>query len=217
MKASERPCVEAEPVSMQLALTRPRRKEWLALIILAIVFGSCITDRPPKPASNWTVGEAQAFNEFPLYWLGDGYQDMPLLSMRLTEDGDGVTHASFNYGEPSFIPGSFSGGSWKPKLEIDIQPYCGYPPREFLSNDEYWDEDWNAEPVGVTIRGVSDYLQRYSTNNASLFLWTGASTVHLYTWKSELDIEAAASELIQLAPEAGTSAERLEAPIRSSC
>jgi hypothetical protein len=198
---------------MQLALTRPRRKELLALIILAIVFGSCITDRPPKPASNWTVGEAQAFNEFPLYWLGDGYQDMPLLSMRLTKDGDGVTHASFNYGEPSFIPGSFSGGSWQPKLEIDIQPYCGYSPREHFSYDEYWEE----EPVEVQIRGLTGYLHRYSKNNASLFLWSGESTIHLYTWKSEVDIEAAANELVQLGTGGPTSQERLPPPTRSAC
>ncbi len=162
-------------------------------------------ERPSKPVSNWTVEDARAFNQFPLYWVGETYEGLPLTSMRRIVDGDGVRHAIFNYGEPSFAGDAVS-GSWIPPLEIDIQPYCGYSPEEFLSNDEYWDEDWNAEPVEVHIRGVNGYLQRYSSRNASLFLWSGDSTIHLRTWKSSLDIEDAARDLVPIAQGAATSA-----------
>ena len=58
--------------------------------LLAMTSAACSlrADIPPKPVSNWTVEDARWFYEFPLYWLGESYQGLPLSSMRLTTDGD---------------------------------------------------------------------------------------------------------------------------------
>src|SRR3990172_1319903 len=97
--------------------------------VIAMTSAGCFLDSepPPKPVSNWTVQDARGFNEFPLYWLGDGYEGLALTSIGLGTDGDGVNHASFSYGEPSYF-GDAASGSWQSPLEIDVQPYCGYSP-----------------------------------------------------------------------------------------
>jgi len=176
----------------------------------ATVFGGCLLDYepPPKPVSNWTVEEARRFNDFPLYWLGESYSGHSLTSIRLTIDGDGVTHASFSYGEPS-LAGSPESQSWLPPLEVDIQPHCGYSPEEHVS---YGDEGEIVE-----IRGVSGYLRHHSSSNASLFVWTGSSTVHLRTWKSEIDVEAAAVDLIPIAGDTGATLQPFPSPTTISC
>ena len=166
---------------------------------------------PPEPASNWTVQSARDYRAFPLYWLGETYEGLPLKAMRITTDGDGVRHASFNYGE--HIVFVDSGASWIPQLEVDIQPYCGFSPEEFLSYGEYYDE----EPIDIEIRGVEAYVRRHSASSASLVLWTGGSSVSLSTWKLEIDIEQAARDLIPIAQDAGRSFEELPPPAQTEC
>ena len=192
-----------------------RLLSWLAAlgILGVIALGSTGCSRQPKPVSNWTIPEAKQFQEFPLYWLGETYAGLPLTSMRLTTDGNGVTHATFNYGDPSRT----GQGSWLPPLKIDIQPYCGYSPFEFLSHDEYWHEDWNAEPIEVHVRGVNGYLQRYSSTNSSLFLWSGGSSIHVGTWKSNLEVEEAAKSLTPIADENASATQPLPPSTPTSC
>ncbi|TMB70885.1 MAG: hypothetical protein E6J43_00860 [Chloroflexi bacterium] len=176
--------------------------------LVAITWGTagCFFDdpAPPKPVSNWTIAEARSFDQYDLYWLGNSYQGLPLTSMPLTKDGDGVLHASFFYGEPSLA--GDSGGSWYPPLEIDIQPYCGYPPEE---HDRSGDS--------VQIRGVNGYVERPSSREAYLVLWTGDSAINLRTWKSELDIEKAARDIFPIREDSGTTLQRFPAPTRTEC
>ncbi len=167
---------------------------------------------PPKPASNWTVEDARGFNEFPLYWLGESYEGLPLASMRLSTDDAGVRHATFFYGEASLAGGAPS-QSWLPPLEVDIQPYCGFSPEDYLSYEEYYE----AEVISVQIRGVDGYLRRYSSRNAYLELWTGGSAINLSTWKTELDIEQAARDLIAIAEGIGATLNPLPPPLPTSC
>ena len=179
--------------------------------VLAMASTGCFLDAGPgpKPVSNWTIHDARAFDEFPLYWLGESYEGLPLTTVRLTTDGDGVTHASFAYGEPATAEGSF-GQHWLPRLEVDIQPYCGYSPEEYLSYD------WDEEPIGIEVRSVDGYVQRYS-NAEYLELWTGGSAVHLSTWKSDVDVEDAARVLIPIAESTGAALQPLPPPITTSC
>lgn len=183
--------------------------------VITVTAAGCFLDYepPPKPVSNWTVEQARRFNEFQVYWLGESYQGLPLTSMRLTVDGDDVIHTTFSYGEPSLAGGAPS-QSWLPPLEVDIQPYCGYSPEEFLSFEEEYSE---AEVIGIQIRSVNGYLQRYSSRNAYLVLWTGGSTIYLSTWKTELDIEQAARDLIPIAGSAGAPPPPFPPPITTSC
>src|SRR4030042_3897602 len=76
--------------------------------VVAMPSAGCLLDYepPPKPVSNWTVEQARWFYKFPVYWLGESYQGLPLTSMRLTVDGDDVTHTTFSYGEPSLVAGN---------------------------------------------------------------------------------------------------------------
>ena len=182
--------------------------------VIAMTSAGCFLgwEPPPKPVSNWTVEDARGFNEFPLYWLGESYEGLPLTSMRLSTDGDGVRHATFFYGEPSLAGGAPS-QSWLPPLEVDIQPYCGFSPEEFLS----YEEDYEAEVIGVQIRSVNGYLRRHSPREASLVLWTGGSAIYMSTWKSELDIEDAAGDLIPIAEGTGATLHPLPPPITTSC
>jgi hypothetical protein len=164
----------------------------------------------PKPVSNMTIHDARAFREFPLYWLGPSYERLPLETVRLTTDGDGVTHVSLAYGEPATAEGSF-GKHWVPRLEVDIQPYCGYSPEELLSREE-----WGGEFTPIEIGGVRAYVRRFS-NAEYLVLWTGGSAVYLSTWKTDVDVEAAARSLIPIAESVGAAQQSLPPPTETSC
>jgi hypothetical protein len=179
--------------------------------MIAMTSAGCLLDYepPPKPVSNWTVEQARRFNEFQVYWLGESYEGLRLTSMRLTSDGDDVTHTTFFYGEPSLVDGN-SGQSWEPPLEVDIQPYCGFSPEEFL-------EHAGDGVIGIQIRGVDGYLERYSDNSAYLVLWTGSSTIYLSTGKTDLDIEQVARDLIPIAGSAGAPPPPFPPPITTSC
>jgi hypothetical protein len=171
------------------------------------------TDPPPKPESNWTVGDARQFREFSVYWLGESYQGLKLTSMRSTVDGDEFRHASFFYGEPS-LAGSPESQSWQPPLEVNIQPYCGFPPEEF----EWWAGRYVDSDVSeIQIRGVNGYLERYSSDENSLFLWSDRSTIHVYTWKTDIDIEQAARELLPIAEDTGAELRTLPPPTSTEC
>ena len=182
--------------------------------VIAMTSAACFLgwDPPPKPVSNWTVLDARGFNEFPLYWLGESYEELPLTLVSLSTDGDGVRHATFFYGETSLAGGAPS-QSWLPPLEVDIQPYCGYSPEEFLGHDRYVESDISS----VQIRGVDGYLERYSSSEANLVLWTGGSAIHLRTWKTDLDIEQAARNLIPIAEGIGATLNPLPPPLPTSC
>src|SRR3972149_6102276 len=169
-------------------------------------------DPPPEPVSNWTGEDARGFDELPLYWRGESYEELALTSMRLSTDGEGFRHASFFYGEPSLAGGAPS-QSWLPPLEVDMQPYCGYSPEEFLGHERYVDSDISS----VQIRGVDGYLERYSSSEATLVLWAGGSEVLLRTWKTDLDIEQAARNLIPIADELGAPLNPLSPPTTTSC
>jgi len=186
--------------------------------VIAMTSAGCFLepDPPPKPVSNWTIEEARQFGEFPLYWLGDSYEGLPLTVVTLGTDGDGVRHATFFYGETSLTGDPYS-ASWLPPLELDIQPYCGFSPEEFLKWEEEISEYSEAEASDIQIRDVSGYLKRYSSRESSLVLWTGGSAVHLSTWKTELDIEEAARTLIPIAKGAGATLNALPPPVQTSC
>jgi hypothetical protein len=96
----------------------------------AIVSVACFNDSGPgpKPVSNWSIADARDFSEFPLYWLGYSYDGLPLTTVRLTTDGDDITHAAFAYGEPRTAVEGIFGKFWVPQVEVDIQPYCGLAP-----------------------------------------------------------------------------------------
>ena len=175
------------------------------LTLTAIGAAGCFLDEaPPKPVSNWTIGEARAFDEFDLHWLGVRYQALRLTSMRVTTDGDGVTHASFFYGKP--VLAGDSGGSWFPPLGVNIQPYCGFNPEE--ARNAYGD-DFRPLEIGEALGFLYE--------DFGLFLWTGDSTIALHRWKSDVDLEQAARDLIPIAEQTGATPQPLPPPPPTEC
>ena len=180
-----------------------------ALTAAAMAAGRCSDwEPPPKPVSNWTIDDARAFDEFHVYWLGDTYEGLPLTSLGHSIDGDGVKHASFSYGEPSYY-GDADSGSWLSPLEVDIQPFCGFSPKEFRS---YYD-DFES----VDVRGVNGYVQRYDYGWNYVDLWSGTSAIHIGTHKTEFDIEQVAGDLIPIAEDSGARLTPLPPLIANSC
>jgi hypothetical protein len=181
---------------------------------IAMTSAGCLDlEPPPKPVSNWTMEDARGFNEFPLYWLGESYEGLPLTLVSLSTDGDGVRHSTLFYGETSLAGGAPS-ESWIPPLEVNIGPYCSFAPEEFL----WWAGRYvESEVTSVQVRSVDGYLERFSSSEASLVLWTGGSAIHLSTWKTELDIEQAARDLIPIAEGIGATLNPLPPPLPASC
>jgi hypothetical protein len=169
---------------------------------------------PAKPVSNWDMQDARAFDEFELYWLGDSYEGLALTSMRTYTDGDMVRHATFAYGEPKYT-GDAASGSWISPLEIDIQPYCGFSPKEYLSYERFLE----SEIEQIEVRGVGGYTEVYSENEdfGYLHLWTGSSHVGIDTWKTSFDIEKAARDLIPMSQDTGTSEGAFPPPTSEQC
>ena len=102
---------------------------------------------------------------------------------------------------------------WLLPLEVDIQPYCGYSPEEYLSYENQKDDS-----ISVQIRGVNAFLMQYSSREASLQLWAGGSAIHLSTWRHELDMENAAESLLPIAAERPVATlGPLPPPTKASC
>ncbi len=173
--------------------------------------------QPPKPVSNWTVEDARQFDEFPLYWLGETYQGLPLTSMRIS--GPAYTHnyvnVSFIYGEPSPTGDNYS-PSWIVPLEISIFHRCDNPPEEVIPrlDSEYLDEE---EIIGIQVLGVDGYVVRYASGFDYLHVWSGHSAIFLDTWKTNFDIVQAGRELIPIAEDSGATPRRLPPPVLLTC
>jgi len=160
--------------------------------------------------SNWTIGHAQFFDEFELYWLGRQYEGLPLNYMGRGTDADDVTHVTFGYGDPSYF-GDAASGSWISPVEIVIQPYCGWSPKEYLS---YYEE----ESEQIEIRNVTGYMRHYNGDWNYLTLWSGNSAISIDTTRhTDIDIEQAAQDLIPIAEDAGATLEPLPPPIETGC
>ena len=201
-------------------------KRDLALVFAFLFLGATATassgcflipERPPKPVSNWAIEDARRFGAFPLYWLGETYQGLPLTSMRIS--GPAYTHdyvnVSFFYGEPSFA-GDANSGSWNPPLEVSIYHRCDNPPEGVIPHldSEYLDEE---EITEIQVLGVDGYVVRYAHDFDYLYIWSGHSAIFLDTWKSNFDITQAGRELVPIAEDSGATPRRLPPPASITC
>lgn len=184
-------------------------------LLVGAAHGCTIGTTPPPrptPVSNWTISQARAFEEFPLYWLGQSYEGLELTFVAQFTDGDGVRHAKFSYGEPSYF-GDAASGSWHSPIEIGIQPYCGYSPEEVQSQRRYLD----PEVATIQVRGVDAYVERYDHDWNYLTLWSGNSAIHISAHKTDFDIEQAAEELIPIGQDYGASDSPFPPPDTRDC
>ncbi len=195
---------------------------WLLGVIASTSAGCFLEEfgpppQPPKPVSNWAIEDARQFDEFPLYWLGETYQGLPLTSMRILTpayDHDYVI-VEFIYGEPSPTGDTYS-PSWNFPLEISIYHQCDNPPEEVIPrlDSEYLDEE---EITGIQVLGVDGYVVRYAHDYDYLYIWSGDSAIFLDTWKTNFDIEQAGRELIPITEDSGATSRRLPPPVSIPC
>lgn len=143
----------------------------------------------------WTVEDAKQFKEFPLYWLGESYEGLPLTKIiRYRYDENIVL---FIYG--SCTPGPESG--CPPPLSIRVEPYCMKPP----------------ERIAPAVRGTPFQVRGAPAEQISgdLRIWTGEVSVKIFTDGLAAQVEAA--EKLRLVGEGPEGAQRTLGPPDTGC
>jgi hypothetical protein len=184
------------------------------LILLALTALGCESGR--KIESNWTVDEARQFTEFPLYWLGQRYDGLPLTAVTRYEPntptesvvGDVV---DFWYGESKCNDSGCNAPIW-----IRIEPYCAGSD----SSPEVVQSFLNGPLANagytisaVQIRGVQGYL----ADVPRLHLWTGESAIQINSNKSDASVEEVAEDMIPIAEDVGAAPQPLPPPTSTKC
>ena len=117
---------------------------------------------PPASAGQlrWTVEDARAFQGFPLYWLGESYEGLPLTTIiRYQYDPDPPKPAAHSENSVTFIYGSCTpsaAGGCPPPLSIVVELYCMRPPELFApavrSGEPFYVGGALAEYMGLHLR-----------------------------------------------------------------
>ena len=164
---------------------------------------------PAQPASagqlRWTIEDAKQFREFPLYWLGESYEGLPLTKIiRYRYDPEPPIPATeaenivlFIYG--SCTPGPDSGCA--PPLSIRVEPYCMKP----------------REGFAPAVRGAPFEVRGVPAEQIAgdLRIWTSAVSVKIFTDGQAAQVEAA--EKLRLVGEGPEGAQRGLGPPTANC
>ena len=118
-----------------------------------------------------SVEEAKAFQEFPLYWVSENFQDLPLVAiLRSRYNPDPTLPASRGENMVTFIYGRCEPkgeGGCAPPLAIQVTPYCQVPPTLLA-------ERVKNEPPSQ-LRGAQAQ-------------WVGQRTSHLRLWTKNVNV-----------------------------
>jgi hypothetical protein len=153
----------------------------------------------------WSVEDAREFEGFPVYWLGESFQGLPLVAVhRMDYPGrwPGEIYnvpwheVSFDYGDCTIAPGE---SSCPVPLTIAIRPYCEVPP-EIVAD---------AVKIGPAeeIRGA--VAQR--TGTSQVRLWTSNVSIGIHATDSAT-ADAAAQNLVRLNGDKPSSPEEALGP-----
>lgn len=140
---------------------------------------------PPQiPNSNFSLEEARAFRDFPVFSVGTDFREYQLVAVHRHKVTRVNPHTPIRPNFVSFIYGECDArryGSCAPPLEVRSSPSCLYTPADI------------SDPPDsiITVRGVPAAL--YS-DEQTLRIVTGATTISIYGGSSEAII-AAAQEL----------------------
>ena len=125
---------------------------------------------------NWTIEDAQSFEEFPIFWIGDSWDGCQLTSIirYVYDPPDRPGVPDFPQNEVTFIYGScviegvgFDRGGCAPPFVVNIYPYCQTPP-ELVAG-------LGIEPA-TTMRGaLGQWL------GDSIMLWTQNVAIRLWS------------------------------------
>jgi hypothetical protein len=181
----------------------------LALLLGGIVWavvgrGDGTTPATASPVT-WTLEDAREFEDFPVYWLGESFQGLPLVAVqRIHYPGafpgkpydDPRNEVAFLYGDCTIAPGET--GCPVP-LTIVIQPYCDVPPEVVA----------DAVKIGPPeeIRGA--VAQR--TGKSKVRLWTSNVSIGIHATDPAV-ADAAAQNLVRLNGDKPSSPEEALGP-----
>jgi hypothetical protein len=138
-----------------------------------------------------TVDDMRKFKEFPVYWLGESFQGLPLVAVQRIDDPGGFPGKPYNdprnevaflYGDCTIAPGE---SSCPVPLNIVIRPYCDVPPEVVA----------DAAKTGPPeeIRGA--VVQRMGESHMQL--WTSNVSITIAATDPAID-DAAAQNLVRL-------------------
>jgi hypothetical protein len=167
----------------------------LALLLGGIVWavvgrGDGTTSVTAGPVT-WSLEDVREFEGFPVYWLGESFQGLPLERVARMDDPGGFPGKPYNdpwhevrfiYGTCTIPPGE---SSCRVPLSIDIRPYCEVPP-EIVAD---------AVKTGPPeeIRGA--VVQR--TGKSSMLVWTDNVSIGIHATDPAV-ADAAAQNLVRL-------------------
>jgi hypothetical protein len=180
----------------------------LALVLTVSMGISGCIENPfrEEVESNWTIEEARQWDKYPLFWLGENYEGLPLTAVR---DQPVV---EFFYGTGVYHDST----SWSAPIAIRIEHQCSHPPEK-----SYW-ERYYVPPEGYTVvrtqtAGLDAYLISGGDGNETLFFWTGGSVVILHSEREKLSIHQIADDLIPISQDPTARSEALPTPIPTQC
>jgi hypothetical protein len=187
----------------------------LALLLGGIVWAVVGQGDGTTPATAapqvWSVENARQFKDFPVYWVGESFQGLPLVAVhRMDYPGDfpgkPYNHpwheVSFDYGDCTIAPGE---ESCTVPLTIAIRPYCEVPPEVIA----------DAVKTGPPeeIRGAVAQM----TGKSQVRLWTSNVTIGIHA-TDEAIVDEAARNLVRLNGDKATdTGEDLGPPDKINC
>ncbi len=149
-----------------------------AATTLALVFtngGRADINGPVTPESTYSVAQAQSFTEYPLYFAGSSFGDLPLTAVERDNsnpDGNQVDDVTFMYG--TCTPTSEEGCAVP--VQIQIWPACLRNPTSYPSSGPM-----ALQSTQTTMRGVP---ANFYEDGARLEVQTGTATVVIFATES---------------------------------
>lgn len=204
---------------------------WISFILGSLVVGAAISysvtewviddtsssraSGPPSTAKfrpGFSFEDAQNFDKFTIYWLGDSIEGLPLESMmkiespgvRGHEDVTGSDIISLTYGTCQIEWGQT--GCPVP-LSIHINPYCVTPPEALHNSLKVLPPE--------EMRGA--VVQYTSGRKTDVLMWTNDAAISIHGTDPTI-VVAAIKNLVALTPDGPKSAsEELGPPVETTC
>ena len=173
---------------------------------LALAIAACSDEQETSPDASdgtWTIEDARAFDEFPLYWLGKIFEGQSLTDItRYEYDGSqgGAQENMVSFGYGTCTPVG-DGGCQLP-FDIRVDPFCDSPPGLAVT------ERGPAVDVrGALGRRVGEHFQ----------VWTGDVAVSVFSDAGEEDALRVALQLRPVSDDGAEELELLPPPRKEPC
>lgn len=173
--------------------------------VLVSMLGGGGGSAPPASAGqlDWTIQDARAFQEFPLYWLGESYEGLSLTAIiRYRYDPEPPIPAVTAEDSVAFIYGTCTPSpeaGCAPPVQIIVEPYCTRPP-EIIAPLAAVGSSFDMR--GATAQWVTDHLR----------IWTGDVSTTIFA-----EAEISAAEQLRLVSEGPEGALLPLGPPTASC